>query len=97
MKGAEMSIRNNIKTVVVEILNVETGDRLTPVYEAYGAEGFQKFVDFYASNSGAVVAWVKGYDYNDEHGNPRLCASVFVNIKGEVFDLAPEPELTSAI
>ncbi len=92
-----MSIRNNIKTVVIETLNIETGDRSTPVYEAYGAEGFQKFVDFYASHSGAFVAWVKGYDYNDEHGNPRICAEVFVNANGDVVDLRPEPVFTSGI
>lgn len=99
MKGAEMSNRNNVKTVVVEVLNVETGERSQPIYEAYGYEKFLKFVEFYAecAKGGAVIAWVSGYDYNDEHGNTRKVAEAFVNVKGEVFDLMPEPELVSAV
>ena len=100
MKGAEMSNRNNVKTVVVEILDVETGERFEPVYEAYGYEKFLKFVEFHATNAnGSTIAWVRGYDYNDEHGNIRKVAEAFVNVKGEVFDLMPEPtpELVSAV
>lgn len=75
--------RNDIKTVVVQVVNVETGETIEPAYEAYGYEKFLEFVDFHANlKSANKVAWVRGY--GSENGKAVCLATKFVGIGGKV-------------
>lgn len=70
----------DIATVVVTVTNIHTGEEIKPVYEAYGHEKFQYFVDWYKENLGEdKIALVKGIAYED--GQSVVVASEFVGVK----------------
>ncbi len=71
---------NDIATVVCEIVNVKTGHRMEPTFEAYGYEKFERFVEFYKDlNADDTIVWVRGYGYQN---GERVClATEFVGIK----------------
>ena len=70
---------NDIATVVCEVVNVKTGNKIEPTFEAYGFAKFQEFVDFYKSNQFEdTIVWVRGYGYNN---GERVCVvSEFVGL-----------------
>ena len=70
---------NDISTVVCEVVNVKTGNKIEPTFEAYGFAKFQEFVDFYKSNQFEdTIVWVRGYGYNN---GERVCVvSEFVGL-----------------
>lgn len=70
----------DIATVVVTVTNIHTGEEIEPVYEAYGYEKFQYFVEWYKENLGEnKIARVKGFAYED--GKSICVASEFVGVK----------------
>jgi hypothetical protein len=71
---------NDIKTVAVEVINIKTGEKLEPIYEAYGFDKFQEFVAWYQANLNSdSVAFVRGIGY--ENGERRVLATEFVGVK----------------
>lgn len=69
----------DISTVVCEVINVKTGFKIEPSFEAYGLEKFQDFVDFYKNNEFKdTIVWVRGYGY--EHGLRTCLISEFVGL-----------------
>jgi hypothetical protein len=71
----------NIVTVVAKVVDINTGETIEPVYEAYGYEKFQEFVDFYRKqNYINKIVWVRGFGYNDESGASQVLATEFVGV-----------------
>jgi hypothetical protein len=71
---------NEIRTVAVEVINIKTGEKLEPVYEAYGFEKFQEFVAWYQENLTAdSVAYIRGIGYEESH--PVCLATEFVGVR----------------
>lgn len=74
--------RNDIQTVVVQIVNVTNGKTYEPCYESYGYDKFLEFVKFHATNNDAnTIAWVRGYGY--ENGQAICLATEFVGVNGK--------------
>jgi hypothetical protein len=69
----------DIATVVCECVNIKTGHKIEPVFEAYGYAKFQEFVEFYKTNEFAdTIVWVRGYGYQN---GERVClATEFVGV-----------------
>jgi hypothetical protein len=68
---------NDIQTVEVEVINNETGEKFTPIYEAYGEQGFQKFVAWYSQNlKSNQMAYLYGIGY--EAGERRVLNQAWV-------------------
>ena len=75
-----MVTSKDIATVVVTVTNIHTGEEIEPVYEAYGKEKFDYFVNWYKENlSEDKIARVKGFAYED--GQSICVASEFVGVK----------------
>jgi len=75
-----MATVKDIATVTVTVTNIHTGEEIHPIYEAYGYEKFQYFVDWYKENLGEnKIARVKGIAYED--GNSICVASEFVGVR----------------
>lgn len=73
--------RNDIRTVVAKVVDINTGETIEPMYEAFGYEKFQEFVDFYRrQNYINKIVWVRGFGYNDENGASQVLASEFVGV-----------------
>lgn len=71
----------DIVTVVAKVVDINTGETIEPIYEAYGYEKFQEFVDFYRKqNYINKIVWVRGFGYNDENGASRVLATEFVGV-----------------
>jgi hypothetical protein len=71
---------NEIRTVAVEVINIKTGEKLEPIYEAYGFEKFQEFVVWYQENlTTDSVAYIRGIGY--ENGESRVLATEFVGVR----------------
>lgn len=76
--------RNDIKTVVAEVININTGETTEPVFEAYGYEKFLGFVKFYADLALTDnIVRVRGYGYNDENGAQVMLAQEFIGVCGQ--------------
>jgi hypothetical protein len=84
IRGYKMSAvltTSNIVTVVAKVVDINTGETIEPVYEAYGYEKFQEFVDFYRKqNYINKIVWVRGFGYNDENGASQVLATEFVGV-----------------
>ena len=85
IKGKQMTsavlTRNDIRTVVAKVVDINTGETIEPMYEAFGYEKFQEFVDFYRrQNYINKIVWVRGFGYNDENGASQVLASEFVGV-----------------
>jgi hypothetical protein len=73
---------NDIKTVIVEVLDINDGTKIEPVFEAYGYAKFLEFVGFYVDlASPDKVATVKGYAYGEN--GPVVVAQEFVGVNGQ--------------
>lgn len=73
--------RNDIRTVVAKVVDINTGETIEPTYEAFGYEKFQQLVDFYrGQNYINKIVWVRGFGYNDESGASQVLASEFVGV-----------------
>lgn len=71
----------DIRTVVAKVVDINTGESIEPVYEAYGYEKFQQFVDYYRrQNYINKIVWVRGFGYNDENGASQVLATEFVGV-----------------
>lgn len=71
---------NEIRTVVAEVINIKTGEKIEPVYESYGFEKFQGFVAWYQENlTENHIAFIRGIGY--ENGESRVLATEFVGIR----------------
>jgi hypothetical protein len=70
---------NDIATVICEVVNVKTGQKIEPCFEAYGYAKFQEFVEFYKTSLFEdTIVWVRGYGYAN---GERVClATEFVGI-----------------
>jgi hypothetical protein len=71
-----MNNQKNVSTVVVTVIDYkENREIMKPVYEAYGEEGFNKFVVWYEANLSMFRhAIIEGFEYN----NPNAIARVVV-------------------
>lgn len=79
-----MATVNDIATVTVTVTNIHTGEEIHPVYEAYGKEKFDYFVNWYKENLGEnKIARVKGIAYED--GKSIVVASEFVGVRVPAF------------
>ncbi len=86
---------NNISTVVVEVINVKTGVKITPSYEAYGYAKFLEFVQFHIDNNDAdTIAYVRAYGYED--GQSVLLAQEFVGPNGVTTAFVDVPQVATA-
>lgn len=75
-----MATKNDIATVTVAITDIYTGEEFHPVYEAYGYEKFQYFVDWYKENLGEnKIARVTGIAY--ENGEHVVVAHEFIGLR----------------
>lgn len=73
---------NDIKTVIVEVININNGEKIEPCYEAYGYAKFLEFVAFHADlASPDKIAIVKGYAYGEN--GPVVVAQEFVGVNGQ--------------
>jgi len=68
---------NDIQTIEVEVINIETGEKFSPIYEAYGEAKFQEMVAWYSQNLNPnQMAYVNGIGY--EGGERRVLNRVWV-------------------
>lgn len=68
---------NDIQTIAVEVINIETGEKIEPIYEAYGEAKFQEMVAWYGQNLNPnQIAYVSGIGY--ENGERQVLNRVFV-------------------
>jgi len=73
--------RNDIRTVVAKVVDINTGETIEPTYEAFGYEKFQTIVDFYrGQNYINKIVWVRGFGYNTESGGSQVIATEFVGV-----------------
>lgn len=73
--------KNDISTVVAEVVDINTGESIEPTFEAYGYEKFQEFVDFYRKqNYINKIVWVRGFGRNTESGASQVLATEFVGV-----------------
>lgn len=72
---------NDVATVVCEIVDVLTGSKIEPTFEAYGYNKVQEFADFYRQNQFPnTIVWVRGYGYQN---GERVClATEFIGLLG---------------
>lgn len=71
---------NDIKSVAVEVIDIRSGAKFEPFFEAYGYEKFQEMVAWYRQNLDAsLVAYVRGIGY--ENGERQVLASEFVGVR----------------
>ena len=70
---------NDIATVVCECVNIKTGQKIEPTFEAYGYAKFQEFVEFYKTSLFEdTIVWVRGYGY--ENGQRVCLATEFIGV-----------------
>lgn len=58
--------KEDIRTIAVEVININNGEKTLPIYEAHGYAKFQEMVEWYRNNLKSYqIAYISGIGYHN--------------------------------